>query len=167
MKKICAILLIGLLCVGLCACGEEPVEAPADYNYNNLTEPVVDVEITDCITEQQLSTILGVSVLPPQLGDSNTQAIYQSEDGTCMVSISLKNQARGVFDSDIAALGDAAAMVTTYGEVAYWCSTTGELLVYQNGYALGIAVSIAGVDSTETYVSQIAQAMVTALQPAA
>ena len=88
-----------------------------------------------------------------------------SEDGACMVSISLKNQPRGVFDSDIAALGDTVTMVTTYGEVAYWCSTTGELLVYQNGYSLGIAVSIAGISTTETYITQIAEVMVTALQP--
>lgn len=167
MKKICAILLISLLCMGLCACGEEPAEAPADYDYGNLTEPVVDLKITDCITEQQLTSILGVSVLPPQIGESDTQAIYQSEDGACMVFISLKNQARGVFDSDIAALGEAATLYEGVGEAAYLCSTTGELLVYQNGYSLGIAVSIAGVNATETYLAQIAQVMVTALQPAA
>lgn len=168
MKKICAILLIGLLCCGmLCGCGEETAEVPADYDYSNLTEPAVDVKITDCITEQQLSTVLGYPIHLLSLGDGDTQAIYQSEDGACMVSISLKNQDQGAFDADIAALGDAVTMVTTYGEVAYWCSTTGELLVYENGYSLGIAVSIAGVSATETYISQIAEIMVNALKPVA
>lgn len=169
MKKICAILMMGLLCCGmLCGCGEEP--APADEGtkiYEDLTEPVVDVMITDCITEQQLSTVLGYPMHLLSLGDSDTQAIYHSEDNACMVTINLKNQTRGLFDSTITELGDSATMVTTYGEVAYWCSTTGELLVYENGYSLGIAVSIAGVTATETYISKIAEIMVNALKPVA
>ena len=51
MKKICAILLIGLLCCGLCACGEE-APVPADEGtkvYEDLTEPAVDVKITDAM----------------------------------------------------------------------------------------------------------------------
>ncbi len=168
MKKICAILLISLLCCGLmCGCGEEPAETPADYDYSDLTEPVVDLKITDCITEQQLTAILGYSMLPPQIGESDTQAIYQSEDGACMVSISLKNQTRGVFDSDIAALSDTVTLYEGVGEVAYLSNVTGELLVYQSGYSLGVAVSIPETENGEPQTRQIAELMITALQPAA
>ena len=166
MKKICAILLIGLLCMGLCACGEEPVEAPADYDYGDLTEPVVDLKITDCITEQQLTTVLGYTMLPPAISDFDTTATYQSEDG-CIVTINLKNQTMELFNSDIAALGDTVTLYEGVGEAAYKSSVTGGLLVYQNGYSLGVTVVIPGVENAETQARQIAEIMVSALQPTA
>ena len=169
MKKICAILLISLLCCGLLVgCGEEPAPAaPENANvYSDLTEPAVDLKITDCINEQQLTTILGYTMLPPSIGDYDTQATYYSEDG-CVVSISLKNQTLELFNSDIAALGDTVTLYEGVGEAAYKSSVTGELLVYQNGYSLGVAVTIPGAESTETQARQIAELVVSALQPTA
>lgn len=168
MKKIWTIFLMSLLCCGLLAgCGEEPVEPPVEYDYKNLTEPVVDLLITDCITEEQLSAVLGYPMHLLSLGDSDTQAIYQSEDGACMVSISLKNQTLELFNSTITDLGESVTLFEGVGEVAYWSSTTGELLVYQSGYALGVAVSVQDITLVETYTRQIAEQMVNALQPTA
>ena len=169
MKKICAILMMGLLCCGLlCGCGGE--EAPAvdgQKLYEDLTEPVVDLMITDCITEQQVSTVLGYPMYLLSLGDSDTQAIYQSEDGACMVSISLKNQTKELFQSTIADLGDSVTLYEGVGEAAYLSNTTGELLVYQSGYFLGVAVSIPETENAESQTRQIAELVVGALQPAA
>lgn len=169
MKKICAILLMSLLCCGLlCSCGEEPApEAPENANvYSDLTEPALDLKITDCITEQQLTTILGYTMLPPSIGDYDTTATYRSEDG-CIVTINLKNQTMELFNSDIAALGDTVTLYEGVGEAAYKSSVTGGLLVYQNGYSLGVAVTIPGVENAETQARQIAEIMVSALQPTA
>lgn len=167
MKKICAILMTMVLLCGLCGCGEEVAEVPDNYDYGDLTEPVVDLLITDCITEQDVSTVLGYPMHLLGLGDSNTQATYQSEDGACIVSISLKNQTRELFDTTIADLGDSVTLYEGLGEAAYLSSVTGELLVYQSGYFLGVAVSCQDTTMVETYTRQIAELLVNALQPVA
>ena len=167
MNKICAILMTMLLLCGLCGCGDEAVEVPDNYDYGTLTEPVVDLLITDCITEQDVSTVLGYPMHFLGLGDSNTQATYQSEDGACIVSISLKNQTRELFDTTIADLGDSVTLYEGLGEAAYLSSVTGELLVYQSGYFLGVGVSCQDTVAVETYTRQIAELMVAALQPTA
>ncbi|MBE6806636.1 MAG: hypothetical protein E7527_01290 [Ruminococcaceae bacterium] len=170
MKKICAIFMTGLLCCGLlCGCGDEPVEIAGDNGtkaYEQLTEPAVDLLITDCITEEQISTVLGYPVHQlPQVGD-NTEALYQSEDGTYMVKINLKNESRGLFDTTIAGMGDSVTLYEGVGEVAYW-SSDNELIVYQNGYVLGVWMTIPGVDNAETQTRQIAELMLGTLQPVA
>ena len=96
--------------------------------------------------------------------EENTQAIYTSSDSASMVTINLKNQDRGVFDSDIAALGESATLYEGVGETAFWCATTGELLVYVNEYSLGVAVTCADTTMVEAYTRQIAEILVGALQ---
>lgn len=153
--SVAAMLLLG-------GCGD----AEPELDYESLVVAPVDVAITDCITQEQVSTIIGMPVTLLGVYEDGTQAIYMSEDGAYQANINLKNESRAVFDSNIAALGDGAEMVTSYGEVAYWCSATGELVLYQNGYALGVSVILGDWDvDTTGYVQQIAEIVVNKLQP--
>lgn len=149
-KLLAVVLLASLL---LCSCGNEEVE----LDYNSLVVAPVDVNITDCITDSQVSTVVGVPMTLLGVYEDGTQAIYMSEDGTCQVTVNLKNQTQELFNDNIQDLGDSVTMVTSVGEAAYWCSETGELLVYQHGYSLGVSATIAGADQVEPYITQIAE----------
>jgi len=159
--RLTAIIVAALLL--LCGCG---APAESDPDYSRLITAPVDLHITDCITEQQLTAIMGCPMTLMGTYEENTQAIYtSSDDGAYMVTINLKNQTRGVFDADIAAAGDSVTLYDGVGEAAFWSSVTGELLVYTNEYCLGVAVTGADTTMVETYIRQVAEIMVKALQP--
>lgn len=159
--RLTAILVAALLL--LCGCG---TPAESDPDYSRLITAPVDLQITDCITEQQLTTIMGCPMTLLGTYEDNTQAIYtSSDDSASMVTINLKNQTRGVFDADIAAAGTSVTLHDGVGEAAFWSSVTGELLVYTNGYYLGVAVTCADTTMVEAYTLQVADIMVKALQP--
>lgn len=162
MMRVTAISLAAMML--LCGCGGADKDSEPDYS--RLIVAPVDVQITDCITEQQLSTIMGCSMTLLGTYEDNTQAIYTaSDDSAGMVTINLKNQTRGVFDAEIAAAGDSVTLYDGVGEAAFWSSVTGELLVYANEYYLGVAVTCADTTMVETYTRQVAETMVKALQP--
>lgn len=169
--RMTAIFLAALLL--LCGCGGTP--SVSDPDYSRLIVPPVDLSITDCITEQQLSTVMGCGMTLLGTYEDNTQAIYtSSDDAANMVTINLKNEDRGVFDADIAALGTAATLCEGIGEAAFWVvmtePSTGEvisrsLLVYANDYHLSVSVSCTDTTMVEAYTRQVAELMVRALQP--
>ncbi len=147
----------------LCGCG---APAESDPDYSRLIVAPVDLSITGCITEQQLSTIMGCPMTLLGTNEEDTQAIYtSSDDSASMVTINLKNQTRGAFDSDIASYGTDVTLYEGVGEAAFWSSVTGELLVYANEYALGVAVSCADTTMIEAYTRQVADIVVKSLQP--
>ena len=149
----------------LCGCGGN-ANSDVDLDYSSLIVAPVDLKITDCITEQQLSTVMGCSMTLLGTYEENTQAIYtSSDDSAAMVTINLKNQDRGLFDTDIAAMGTDVTLYEGVGEAAFWSATTGELLVYANEYCLGVAVTCADTTMVEAYTRQVAELMVQALQP--
>ncbi len=156
-KLLAVVLLASLL---LCSCGNNET----DLDYNSLVVAPVDVNITDCITDAQVSTVMGYPMTLLGVYEDGTQAIYMSEDGTCQVTINLKNESRALFDSN------AAQQQTTLqeglGETAYWSVETGELVVYANSYALGVSVIMPEDVTTETYTRQIAEMMLKKLYPA-
>lgn len=155
MKNIYKVLPVFLaVALLLCSCG---TNAEEDYNYEDLIEAPVDISVTDCITEQQVSDVMGTTMVLLGTFEDGTQVIYTSEDSLCQVNVNLKNQTRESFDAHIASLGDSVEMVTSVGEVAYWCEETGELLVYHNGYFLGVAVWREDTTEVGSYVSQIAE----------
>ncbi len=163
MKNVCKLLAVVLAALLLlCGCGKKEPE----IDYESLVVAPVDVNITDCLTEEQVSAVMGTPMTLLGVFEDSTQAIYTSADSTSQVIINLKNQTQELFRANAEALGDAASAVTTIGEEAYWCREIGELLVYQNGYALGVAVAIANVVEIQPYVSQLAELVLDRLQPA-
>ncbi len=158
IHKLLAFFLAALLL--LCGCGDKG----EDLDYESLVVAPVDVNITDCITDAQITAVLGCPMTLLGVFEDGTQAVYMSEDGAYQVNINLKNETRAVFDSN------AADQETTpqegLGETAYWSVETGELVVYTGGYALGVSVLMPEDTATDGYVRQIAELMLDALQPA-
>ena len=171
MKLIMRLLAISLAAVLLlCGCGGNGPDADPDYS-RLITAPV-DLRITDCITEQQLTTIMGCPMTLLGTYEEETQAIYTaSDDSASMVTINLKNQTRGVFDATIADYGTRATLFEGVGETAFMVSIPDgdiirkELLVYVNEYCLGVSVTCADTTMVEAYTRQVAEMMVKALQP--
>lgn len=162
MMRLTALSLAAMML--LCGCGG--TNPDADPDYSRLITAAVDLQITDCITEQQVSTVMGCGMTLLGTYEENTQAIYtSSDDSAAMVTINLKNQTRGVFDADIAAAGDSVKVYDGVGEAAFWSTETGELLVYANEYCLGVAVTCADTTMVEAYTRQVAEIMIKALQP--
>jgi hypothetical protein len=147
----------------LCGCG---APAESDPDYSRLIVAPVDLSITGCITEQQLSTIMGCGMTLLGTYEEDTQAIYTaSDDSGSMVTINLKNQSRAGFDAVIAGYGTDVTLYEGVGEAAFWSNVTNELLVYANEYALGVAVSCADTTMIEAYTRQVADIVVKSLQP--
>ena len=170
MMRLMIICLAAVVC--LCGCGEADSQPTADVDYSEFVEAPVDLKITDCISEQQISTVMGSSMILQGLFEENTQAYYMSEDGTT-VNINLKNQERGLFDAAIADFGTNATLFEGVGETAFLVVMkepdsdeiiSKELLVYINDYTLGVSVVCADITMEETYIRQIAEIMVDALQ---
>ena len=156
--KLLAIILAALFL--LCGCGDKEPE----IDYESLVVPPVDVNITDCISAEQVTTVMGQPMTLLGTFEDGTQAIYMSEDGLYQTTINLKNEARTVFDSNAA--GQETTPQEGLGETAYWSAETGELVIYANGYALGVAVMMGDLDvDTTGYARQIAEIILQKLQP--
>lgn len=160
LYKVCVILLT--LSLLLCGCS---AAEPKELDYDKLVVPPVDLAITDCITDQQLSTVLGHSMQLLGVYEEGVQAIWQSDDGACQVTIHMMNQTREVFDSQITDAEVEMTMQEGLGEIAYWYESRTQLMVYANGYALDVAVVCSDTPLTEPYVRQIAQLMLSVIQP--
>lgn len=156
--KLLAVVLATLLL--LCGCGNKEPE----IDYDALVVAPLDITITDCISEEQISSVMAYPMTLLGVFEDGTQAIYQSDDGMYQVTINLKNESRAVFDNNAA--NQQTTLQEGIGETAYWSLETGELVAYANGYALGVSVLTAtpGVDIT-SHTQQIAELILDRLQP--
>ena len=156
--KLLAVVLATLLL--LCGCGNKEPE----IDYNSLVVAPLDITITDCISEEQIGSVMAYPMTLLGVFEDGTQAIYQSDDGMYQVTINLKNESRAVFDNNAA--NQQTTLQEGIGETAYWSLETGELVVYANGYALGVSVLTAtpGIDITSN-ARQIAELILDRLQP--
>lgn len=116
----------------------------ATINYEDYITPVVDRNIVDCISVDQINGLLedyGYSYrIALQDGYTDSMAMYQSEDGLHTITLTLENMERASFDAiaTTPALGWIA--LTELGEAVYWNADQTELIAYQNGYAFSMAV---------------------------
>lgn len=163
MNRLCKLLALTLtFALLLCSCGK-PQEPEVDYN--DLVVAPVDLSITDCITEQQIASVVGHSMQLLGVYEDGVQAIWQSDDGACQVTIHMMNQTREVFDSQVADSEVAMTLQEGLGEAAFWYEGRTEMMLYANGYALDVAVVCSDTPLTEPYVRQIAELMLAAIQP--
>lgn len=147
MKKTLKLLLLPLAAaLLLTACGEKDTETKKNgddeddtvpnINYEDYIEPVVDREVADLITAEELSVLMSVDVAPVIITDS--VVTYQSENGYYVVTIVLENQTRALFDT-LSEDVDVWTPLTGVGEAAYWSVSQTELVAYQDGYAVSVS----------------------------
>ena len=162
MKRISKLLILcltlGLLC---CGCGNT---ADSEPDYSSLIVPPVDLSITDCITEQQLTTVMGCQMTLLGTYEDGVQAVYMSEDGSSQVTVHMMNQTRAVFDSNVTASETPMTVQEGLGAAAFWDEGHNQILVYYDGYAIDVAVTCTDSTMVETYTRQIAEMLVSALQ---
>ena len=175
MKKTAIFLLICLLCGLLGGCGSKPMEQTSEPDYSALIVPPVDLTITDCISEQQLTTILGYPMSLLGVGEEGAQAVYQTEDSTCVVTVHMLNQTRAGFDAVIGASTATTVLQEGLGESAYWFVSDemvdqnsggyAQLMVYSGGYAVDVALACADIPEANinAYVLQIAETILSRL----
>lgn len=158
MKNLCKLLTICVACLCLLAgCEKANTESEVQVDYSALTVPRVDLKITDCISEQELQTILGYPVTLSGMFEENTQAIYTSEDGTCQVTVHMINQTREGFDALVKDSTVEMVRQEGLGEAAYWYGETGQIMVYSGGYALDVAVTCVDIKEPQTYTRQVVE----------
>ncbi len=163
MKHLCKLLVLTLvISLVVCGCGK-PQETELDYE--SMVVAPVDLAITDCITEQQITSVVGHPMHLLGVYEDGVQAIWQSDDGSCQVTIHMMNQTREVFDSQVADAEVPMTLQEGLGEAAFWYEGRTEMMLYYNGYALDVAVVCSDTPLTEPHVRQIAELMLAALQP--
>ncbi|MBQ8683476.1 MAG: hypothetical protein IJ518_03030 [Clostridia bacterium] len=162
MRKLSVFLLIFVLGVTLAGCGGAPQEA-SEPDYSALIVPPVDLTITDCISEQELSTVLGYTMTLLGVGEEGSQAVYQTEDGTCIVTVHMLNQTRAGFDAMVNASAVPMVLQEGLGESAYWYGDTAQLMLYSGGYAVDVSVVCVDISEPNSYVLQIAESILSRL----
>ncbi len=163
MKTLCKVLVICLLSLLLlCGCGDEPEAQP---DYSSMIVPPVDLSITDCISEQELTAITGYPMQLMGLFEENSQAVYITETGACQVTVNMMNQTRAGFDAAVQTVIDLVTLQQGVGDIAYVYTDTPQLMVYSGGYALDVSVIGAELPlaQAQTYTLQVAQSIVSKL----
>ena len=164
MKTLRKVWIWGLLVLLLLGgCGKGAPDS-SDLDYSSLIVPAVDLTITDCISEQQLTSVVGYSMHLLGVYEENTQAVYLSEDGSCQVTIHMMNQTRAGFDAQVTAATVPLIMQEGVGEIAYWYYGAAQLMAFSDGYALDVAVTCADTLQMDTQTRQIAELILGKLQ---
>ena len=160
MKIFCIVLTIALCCSWLlCGCGAKE-NAPSEPDYSAMIQPPVDVNITDCITADELTAIMGTSMELLGVYEENSQAVFLSEDGH-QVTVHMLNQTLAGFEAMKNSSSGEMVWQEGLGEAAYRYGDTAQLMFYSGGYAVDVAVTGAdeGASHHTVYMMQIAEAI--------
>ena len=104
---------------------------------------MLSVDVTALLSAQEVGEALGVEVGEPESYESGTVAHYASADRQTTAEISLKEGERALYDTT-AALYEDAVDSPNLGEAAVWSAQARLLLVFGEGYLIGITADIAG-----------------------
>ena len=140
-------LLLPALLFSGCGQAEEGVSSAAPTTAET-APPMLSVDITALLSAEEVGDALGVEVGQPESYESGTIAHYSSADLQTTAEISLKEGERAMYDSTVAMVEDAVDS-PNLGDAAVWSPQFQQLLVYGQGYMLGITVDIADKSADE------------------
>lgn len=130
-----------LTTVTACSSTEEP-ESSATEETRPTAAPLLDVDLENLLTTEQISDAIGESVGAPQMYEDNTWAHYTGIDSATTVDISLDETTRSVFDAR-AALYPNKTQAPLLGDTSWWNAETSELLTYGSGHTISVRVVFA------------------------
>ena len=130
-----------LTTVTACSSTEEP-ESSATEETRPTAAPLLDVDLENLLTTEQISDAIGESVGAPQMYEDNTWAHYTGIDSATTVDISLDETTRSVFDAR-AALYPNNTQAPLLGDTSWWNAETSELLTYGRGHTISVRVVFA------------------------
>lgn len=148
-NKWLSILLATVLLLSLAACGEGKGEedlAPSDY-LPDITPPL-NIAITDCLSADEVSGIVGVPMTASDPYEDGTWVIYSSADGARSVSVSMENTTAELYDAMIEDLPDGEKE-PSLGDRAFWYSSNGEMIHFCEGYSIAVSVNDPTVANTK------------------
>lgn len=166
LQKGLAVLLAVLLLLGLTACAdkaEDGAESLTVEEYLPEIVPPLNLSITDCLSEAQVSEIIGVDMVASDAYEHGTWVIYSSEDGRRQVSVSMENTTAELYATLIQSLPEAQAF-SELGDNAYWNAPTSELIYYIEGYQIAVKVTDSTVYNTKGLCLAIVKVIETKLQ---
>ncbi len=139
------ILIIALIIfTGLCGCGDkEEVSSATTQTTYATAPPLLDFDISDLVTVEQVENALGVSVGEAKLADENTTVRYSSDDPLSYIEISIIESSRENFDETVALYEDAEDTLNL-GQVAKWSNEYNQLLVYNGKHMISVTAAAAG-----------------------
>lgn len=165
MKKWLAMALAALMLLSLVACGDKDTGdgdlAPSDYLPD--AQPPLDIAITDCLSETEVSTIMGVTMTASDPYEHGTWVVYSSEDGLRSVSVSMENTTILLYDAMIAELSSGEAE-SSFGYRAFWYGVTDEMINYCEGYSIAVSVNDPTVQNTRGLCQAVMKKIVDNLQ---
>lgn len=149
MKRWICLLLAALLLTTATACSsaQEPDSSAAEET-RPTAAPLLDVDLENLLTTEQISDAIGESVGAPQMYEDNTWAHYTGTDSATTVDISLDETTRSVFDAR-AALYPNKTQAPLLGDISWWNAETSELLTYGGGHTISVRVVFAQDTSDE------------------
>lgn len=161
MKRFCVAAVLLCLPLWLASCGSPSPSQPT-LDYGELVTPALDKDITQCVTEQQLSAAVGRDMTLTGVYEDGTQAVYTDATGRYTVMVNMKNMTREAFDALADGLEDAEP-VEELGERACWVGGQ-ELLCYAAGYGIDVAIETTASRSPLPQARAVVQALLEAVE---
>jgi hypothetical protein len=128
-----------LLAAGLTGCSEgKPADEPSSSTLTTVSvPPAIDVDIIQLLPAEQVASVLGVESVTSQIYEEGTWVNYASDDRLTTADIHLNKCDREVYDATLSLYTDLAE-APNIGDTGSWSPSTRELLVYGQGYMIGI-----------------------------
>ncbi len=151
-----AVGLAACLAIGLTGCGDgsSPSSAASEESIPDLSvPPILEFDLASLLTTEQVAQAVGQEVEPPQLMENGTRVQYAAVDGGLLVDLYVEEATRELYDTQAAfireSFPDDCQEAQNLGEAALWNRQTGELMVYGQGYLVGVYLQ-KGEDGTVT-----------------
>lgn len=153
--------LCGLLTVLLlfcCGCGgDEPDSDPTPTTVPWVATAPETLDISSLLTASEVSEALNATVGEGVLYEHDTLLSFTSADYKAQLSLLVEQPETAAADYFAALLDgispEELVMAPNLGDEAYWCASTGELLVHSGEYVLSVIVTREGFSAENALIA--------------
>lgn len=155
-RGLCALLAgLMLLC---CGCGKETPQGETTPTTSpwEATAPEV-TDISGLLTAEEVSDALGTTVGDGTLYENGTLLSFATADYTAQVSLLVEKPEEDVAEYFAALLEnfppEELVIAPNLGDEAYWCATSGELMVRSGAYVLSVIIAREGFSAENALIA--------------